>query len=246
MPIVAENRHDGCLTTTHLLLRLPISAPEKEEAWYMRNDMDIANCLLLCSNLHKTLDVRIWVFFSKGPNTLVAHFLQAAPDQAALYQNVAARPVQCEPHFLYARFSWAIFSLLRPYLSRLTPKKVKVWVASEEEWQERIIDGRQLRSHVRASRSTSPTKRSRGPEDAGVEPDDLRTTKKHKYPRSVSTESTGQRTVTGPILVGHADDYSGGVQIRESVDSADEQGELEEDLALMDRRFPKLEGMPVS
>lgn len=155
------------LATTHLLLRLPISAPEKEEAWYLRNDMrvwnlnqipnhinitrDIANCLMLCSNLQKTLDDRIWVFFSKGPNILVAHFLQAAPDQAALYHNVATRPVQFEPRFLYARFSWAIFSLLRPYLSRLTPRKVKVWVASEEEWQEKIIDGRQLRSHVRAS-----------------------------------------------------------------------------------------------
>lgn len=50
----------------------------------------------------------------------------------------------------------------------------------------------------------------------------------------------------GPILVGDANDYSGGIQIRRSVDSADEQGELEEDLALMNRRFPKPEGMPES
>jgi hypothetical protein len=116
------SNHSSATETAHL-------CPEKEEAWYLHNDMqvwnsnqlpnhinmtrDVANCLLLCSNLHKTFDDRIWVFFPKGPNILVAHFLQAAPDQAALYHNVTARPVQCKPHFVYARFAWAIISLLR-------------------------------------------------------------------------------------------------------------------------------------
>jgi hypothetical protein len=251
------SNHSSATETAHL-------CPEKEEAWYLRNDMqvwnlnqipnhinmtrDIANCLLLCSNLHKTFDDRIWVFFPKGSNTLVAHFLQAAPDQAALYHNVAARPVQCEPHFIYARFAWAIISLLRAYLSKSTPRRVKVWVASENEWQERIMDGQQLRRYVRPSRSTSPTKRSRGLEDTDVEPEDLRTTKRHKYSRSVATESesTAQSTVTGPSLAGDADDCSGCIHVHESADSADEQGELEEDLVLMRRRFPQLEGMPES
>ncbi|KAG9666669.1 hypothetical protein KCU67_g500, partial [Aureobasidium melanogenum] len=166
---------------------------------------DIANCLLLCSNLHKTFDDRIWVFFPKGPNTLVAHFLQAAPDQAALYHNVAAHPVQCGPHFLYARFAWAIMSLLRAYLSKSTPRKVKV-----------------------------------------VEFEHLRTAKRHKSSGSVGTEFTTQSTVAGPSLSGGADHYSVGVQIHESAGSTDEQGELEEDLILMERRLPELEGMPES
>jgi hypothetical protein len=221
--------------------------PEKEEAWYLRNDMqvwnsnqisnhinmtkDIANCLLLCSNLHKTFDDRIWVFFPKGPNTLVVHFLQAAPDQAALY--VTARPVPCKPHFVYARFAWAIISLLRAYLSKSTPRRVKVWVASENEWRERIMDGQQLRHYVRPSRSTSPTRRSRGLENTGVEVEDLKMTRRHKCSRSVGTdsESTTQSTVTGPSLAGDADDYNDRIQIHASTDLDYEQRELEEDLA---------------
>jgi hypothetical protein len=62
--------------TTHLLPRMCISALKKKEAWYLRGDMqvwnsnqipkhinmtrDIANCLLLCSNLDKTFDDRIF------------------------------------------------------------------------------------------------------------------------------------------------------------------------------------------
>jgi hypothetical protein len=154
------SNHSSATETAHL-------CPEKEEAWYLRNDMqvwnsneipnhinmtrDIANCLLLCSNLHKTFDDRIWVFFPKGPNTLVAHLLQAVSDQAALYHNVAARPVQCEPAFLHTRSAWAIFSSLRAYFSKSTPRRVKVWVASEKQWRERTMDGQQLRRYVRPS-----------------------------------------------------------------------------------------------
>lgn len=137
-------------------------------------------------------------------------------------------------------------SLLRAYLSKSTPRKVKVWVASESEWQERIMDGQQLRRYVRPSRSASPTKRPRGPEDASVEFEHLRTAKRQKSSGSVGTEFTTQSTVAGPSLSGGADHYSVGVQIRESAGSTDEQGESEEDLVLMERRLPELEGMPES
>jgi hypothetical protein len=110
------------------------------------------------------------------------------------------------------------------------------------------MDGQQLRRFVRPSRSTSPTKRHRGLEDIGVELEDLRMTKRHKYSRSVGTdsESTAQSTVTDPSLAGDADDYSDLFQIHASTDSADEQRELDEDLVLIGRRFPQLEGMPES
>lgn len=52
--------------------------------------------------------------------------------------------------------------------------------------------------------------------------------------------------MAGPSLSGGADHYSVGVQIHESAGSTDEQGELEEDLILMERRLPELEGMPES
>lgn len=132
------SNHSSATETAHL-------CPEKEEAWYLRNDMqvwnsnqipnhinmtrDVANCLLLCSNLHKPFDNRIWVFFPKGPDTLVAHFLQAAPYQAALHHNVTTRSVQCNPHFVFARFAWALISSLRAYFSKSTPRETKVWAA---------------------------------------------------------------------------------------------------------------------
>jgi hypothetical protein len=50
--------------------------------------------------------------------------------------------------------------------------------------------------------------------------------------------------VTGPSLAGDADDYSGRIQIHASTDLDDEQRELEEDHALMRRKFPQLEDMP--
>lgn len=52
--------------------------------------------------------------------------------------------------------------------------------------------------------------------------------------------------MTSPSLIGDGNDCRGSVQIRGSADLADEQAELEEDLALMRRRFPELEGMPES
>jgi hypothetical protein len=99
------------------------------------------------------------------------------------------------------------------------------------------MNGQQLRRYVCSSRSTSPTKRSRGLEDAGVELDDLRTTKRHKFSRSIGTESTMQSIVIGPSLTNGPDDYSDGVQIHKLADSADEQGELEEDLVLTVRHL---------
>ncbi|TIA28395.1 hypothetical protein D6C78_10766 [Aureobasidium pullulans] len=94
---------------------------------------DVAKCLLLCSNFHKSFDDRVWVLSPKGPDTIVAHFLEAASYQAALYHNVVTHPPQCEPRSLDVRFAWAIMSLLRAYLSKSTSRKVKVWVASEND-----------------------------------------------------------------------------------------------------------------
>jgi hypothetical protein len=47
-------------------------------------------------------------------------------------------------------------------------------------------------------------------------------------------------------LPGDVDDYSRRIQIHASTDLDDEQRELEEDLALMRRKVPQLEGMPES
>jgi hypothetical protein len=64
--------------------------------------------------------------------------------------------------------------------------------------------------------------------------------------QGTDSESTAQSTVTSPNLAGDADDYSGRIQIHASTDLDDEQRELSEDLALMRRKFPQLEGMPES
>jgi hypothetical protein len=106
------------LATTRLPPRLRISVLSKKrisddmQVWNLNQipnhtnmTGDVAKCLLLCSNLHKSFDDRVWVFFPKGPDTFVAHFFQAVPDQAALYHNVAMHPLQCEPHPLYVRFA---------------------------------------------------------------------------------------------------------------------------------------------
>ena len=94
--------------TTRLPPRLRISALSKKrisddmQVWnlnqipnHINMTGDVAKYLLLCSHLHKSFDDRVWVFFPKEPDTSVAHFLQAAPYQAALYHNVATHPLQC-------------------------------------------------------------------------------------------------------------------------------------------------------
>lgn len=180
------------LATTRLPPRLRISTLSKKR---ISDDMQVWNLNQMPNHINMTGDVanfddRVWVFFPKGPDTFVAHFLEAGPYQAALYHNAATGPLQCEPHLLHVRFAWAIISLLRAYLSKSTPRKFKVWVASSNDWQERIMDGQQLRCYVCPLRITNPTKKSLQLEDAGVKLDHLRTTNRHNYTRSVGTEST--------------------------------------------------------
>jgi hypothetical protein len=237
--------HSSATEVAHL-------CPAREESWYIRNEMnvwndednvntsdvtkDVANCLLLRSDLHKTFDDRSWVFFPKGADhTVVVHFLRAAHDQAALYHNVSAHPLGTDAHFLYARFAWAIFVLLAPSLYKPDVIKVKMLNESKVDWQVETIKGIQLRQRVNSSRSRSPTKRSRQPDDNDAEHDGVRTAKKQKLSNTVGL-SFG-RTVSGPSLP-HSDgdfDYNHHIRLTTSADPSLEAREIEHDLTLLPR-----------
>ena len=160
-----------------------------------------------------------------------------------MYHNTIAHPLQCESHFLYARFARAVFPSLSPYLTKPTARKAKIWNAPKNDWKEDTIHGRQLRQRLHPSRSTSPTKRSRPLEDVDVESGHLRTAKRHNSSSSIDVESSLGSTAVGPSLTGDDDDYSHHVHLCTSTALSVEQLEEEEHFALMRRRFPQLDDM---
>jgi hypothetical protein len=154
--------------------------PEHERQWFLTNSMtmwnndltldpenllrDLSNAVLLRSDLHTAFDQRKFVFFPKGPDDLVVHMLEPTTDIGQLYHNRRVSIPQCSLEFLYSRFAWAIFPSLSGFLSR--PGRRRLVVRLRGDGGERVIEevntnALSLAKRATASRSTSPTKRSR-------------------------------------------------------------------------------------
>jgi hypothetical protein len=131
---------------------------------------DPGNMFLIRSDLHKSFDDRLFVFFPKGPQgSLVLHTLQQVPDLSQIYHNVQLHPIPhyC-PEFLLTRFAWSIFPLLAGFLSRRAPRYVVTVDEETGEWATKeVLDTRQLQDRAAKSHSRSPKKRMRA-----EEPDD--------------------------------------------------------------------------
>ena len=152
--------------------------PEHERQWFLSNSMsewnsfltldpgnllrDPGNVVLLRSDMHKSFDQRRFVFFPKDSDGFVLHMLESSSDIGQLYHNTRLSITQCSLEFLFTRFAWSIFPFLLGFLSRSRSRLVsRLKADTGERVVEEITNAVVLGRQAAASRSNSPTKRSR-------------------------------------------------------------------------------------
>lgn len=123
---------------------------------------DPNNALLLRADLHKAFDDRKFSLFPKDDQGFVVHVLQSAADLRLLYHNTRVTIPQCEVNYVFARFAWSIFPSLTGFLTSSQKSRLVVrWDEASEDWIESEVAALSLARRSVASRSNSPTKRSR-------------------------------------------------------------------------------------
>jgi hypothetical protein len=131
-------RDGSCRMSNHRdLMQCAHICPRQEIDWFSSNDMaqynlngslpgtlltdDSSNALALRADLHSAFDKGMFVFVPKpisSPSSFVTHALQQTSEIGPLFHNGTLLPVQgVQPEFLLARFAWAIFPFLAPFLS---------------------------------------------------------------------------------------------------------------------------------
>lgn len=152
--------------------------PNHERQWFLSNSMDIwnidrtldtdnllrdaSNAVLLRSDIHSAFDQRQFVFFPKDTEGFALHMLEPTSDIGQLYHNTRVRIHQCSLEFLYTRFAWSIFPSLAGFLSRPGKSRLVVRLnADSTRLIEEVPNSITLARRAAASRSNSPTKRSR-------------------------------------------------------------------------------------
>ncbi len=152
--------------------------PEHERQWFLLNSMaawntdltldpdnllrDLSNAVLLRSDMHLAFDQRKFVFFPKDSDGFVLHMLEPTSDIGKLYHNTRVNIPHCSLEFLFARFAWSMFPSLSGFLSRPARSRLVVRInANGERIVEEVTNPFILGRKVTASRSNSPTKRSR-------------------------------------------------------------------------------------
>jgi HNH endonuclease len=152
--------------------------PEHERQWFLSNSMtvwnndltldpdnllrDLSNAVLLRSDMHTAFDQRKFVFFPKDSEGYVLYMLEPTSDIGQLYHNTRVNIPQCSPEFLFARFAWSLFPSLSGFLSRPAKSRLVVRLnADGERSVEEVTNPFVLGRKATASRSNSPTKRSR-------------------------------------------------------------------------------------
>ncbi|KAL8725169.1 MAG: hypothetical protein Q9166_007523 [cf. Caloplaca sp. 2 TL-2023] len=125
-----SGRKEKC-TKAHII-------PVDEDDWYHLNQMskyvhnpqrrsrsaitDLSNLILLRADLHRSFDDdKKFVFVPKKPqpnlSNMVTHLLSPSDEFGLLYHNTAAYSLDLVPRqYLFARFAWAIFPLIEPFL----------------------------------------------------------------------------------------------------------------------------------
>ncbi len=169
--ICKVSAHSTSTEVAHLI-------PTHESTWFNANGMwqfnnnttldatnllrDPNNALLLRADIHKAFDDRKFCLFPKDEEGFVVHVLQSAADLRLLYHNTRVTIPQCEVNYVFARFAWAIFPSVSGFLRSTQKSRLVVqWVAAAEEWIETEVAASSLAQRSVASRSNSPTKRSR-------------------------------------------------------------------------------------
>lgn len=187
--------------------------PEHERQWFLSNSMtewnsdltldpdnllrDLGNAVLLRSDMHTAFDQRKFVFFPKDPEGFVLHMLEPTSDIGQLYHNTRLNIPQCSLEFLFARFAWSIFPSLSGFLSR--PSRSRLVLRLKADTGERVIEevtnAVVLGRKATASRSNSPTKRSRLAADLDNNEDVEYFSKRQRICEATSTGSSFNSTL---------------------------------------------------
>ncbi|KAI4276040.1 MAG: hypothetical protein L6R38_005761 [Xanthoria sp. 2 TBL-2021] len=143
-------RDQECLVSGHQdIMERAHLCPQKETTWFRTNDMDqynqsyrlspecttddMSNLIALREDIHTAFDRHcMFVFVAKQDKWLI-HFLEPSNNLGPQYHNVNARLNDgvASEHVL-ARFAWAIFPMVRPFLGRGPKRWVRALVTDED------------------------------------------------------------------------------------------------------------------
>lgn len=161
--------------------------PVEEDEWFHAKEMsryvldnqrrsraaisDVNNLMLLRSDLHTSFDAaKKFVFVPKKPegnrSNMATHLLSSSAEYGPLYHNTLAYSLDPIPRaYLFARFAWAIFPLVEPFLLHQQPRFLAI--VSKEQEQPHIYNPEECKEFTvpRSSRSGTggPKKRPRQP-----------------------------------------------------------------------------------
>lgn len=76
----------------------------------------VANLLHPRKDLHALFNEKYWTFLPRGGRAVVT--LRYSKDSLRLYHGRAARPLQVNAPYVYARFAWSAFPLPSPFSAR--------------------------------------------------------------------------------------------------------------------------------
>ena len=129
--------------------------PVEEDEWFHANEMsryvfdnqrrsraaitDVNNLTLLRADLHASFDTaKKFVFVPKKPernlSNMVSHLLSSSAEYGPLYHNTLAYSLDPIPRpYLFARFAWAIFPLVEPFLLHQQPKLLTTVSKGQEQ-----------------------------------------------------------------------------------------------------------------
>ena len=167
--------HDG-LEAAHL-------CPRSELAWFSNNEMarynlnqqlaikdftnDISNVIALRADVYRVFDAGGFVIVRKNSNWVV-HFLNSTTDLGRIYQNIAIDlSSDISPHFLLARFAWAVFPKLKVFLSTGFPRRLRLQVETDDGVEEQVVtrQGADLKGLASGSTQAASKKRKHSGSD---------------------------------------------------------------------------------
>ncbi|KAL8919404.1 MAG: hypothetical protein Q9208_006782 [Pyrenodesmia sp. 3 TL-2023] len=158
--------------------------PKEESSWFLANAMgrynlnrlltsdaridDMSNATTMRSDIHKAYDKRLFVMVPKGDRWTV-HFMEPTYHLGCLYHNM---PVDLHPdvglEYMFGRFAWTIFPLIRDFLEQGPPRQVRTRVRTGNVSQvtDKNLDKDSIsKTFFLRGRSASPKKRKTGGDD---------------------------------------------------------------------------------
>ncbi|KAL8905678.1 MAG: hypothetical protein Q9207_002492 [Kuettlingeria erythrocarpa] len=155
--------------------------PKEEIRWFQANDMrrynlnrlltaearmdDMSNATAMRSDIHKAYDKRLFVMVPKT-DCWAVHFMEPTFHLGSLYHNMSVNlHTDVGLEYMFSRFAWTIFPLIREFLEQGPPRKVRTRASNGSIFQvtDKSLDGDAIsKTFFPRARSASPKKRKTG------------------------------------------------------------------------------------